>query len=207
MGKLFGFFKHKFSNFMFDVKFLFPGNGITVVFGPSGCGKSTFLHFLSGLKTTLIGSVYFNGVCLQDSNTYIQPNKRNFSFVFQNSCFLPNLDIYDNLFYGYKRTPFKSRYVDVLELVEVFKLRNIISKDFAHLSGGEKQRVYLARSILSNPDLLLLDEPVSALDKVFAMEVLSYLWYVNREYKIPIILVSHSMVELNFIADCYFELT
>jgi molybdate transport system ATP-binding protein len=207
MSKIFGSFKHSLGNFVFEVKFVFPGSGITVVYGPSGCGKSTFLRLIAGLEIALSGFIYFNGVCLQNSTVYVQSNKRNFSFVFQNSCFLPNLTIYANLFYGYRRCPFKSRYIDVLEVMEVFKLRNIINKNFIHLSGGEKQRIYLARSLLSNPDLLLLDEPVSALDKVFAMEVLTYLWFVNREYKIPIILVSHSMVELNFIADCYFELT
>lgn len=207
MSKIYGFFKHNFSNFTFSVKFMFPGNGITVIFGPSGSGKSTFLRFISGLETPLTGFIYFNGVCIQNSSMFIQSNKRNFSFVFQNGCYLPSLDIYGNLFYGYRRTPFKSRYIDVSEVIEVFKLRSIISKDFRHLSGGEKQRIYLARSLLSNPDLLLLDEPVSALDKVFAMEILTYLWFVNREYKVPIVLVSHSMIELNFIADCYFELT
>lgn len=206
MSNIYGFFKHTFKDFVFSIKFALPGYGITTVFGPSGCGKSTFLKFLTGILKADEGALFFNNVCVHSTDVFVKSSKRNFSLVLQNSLFFKNLNITDNLLFGYRRTPACCRYINVEEVVHVFKLKSILNKDIMFLSGGEKQRVAIARALLSNPDFLLLDEPVSALDRVSASEILSYLWYVSKRYKIPIVLVSHNLTELSLIADCYFEM-
>ena len=201
-----GYISLKRNNFFLNTVFNFPGNGITVLFGPSGSGKSTFLKFLAGIEYIKSGYLVFNDVCLQSKSFFIPAYMRNFGYVSQNPVFFPNLSFKNNIFYGFLRTNFKRCFIDVKEVFDVFNLRTLVRKNQIKLSGGEKQRVMLARAILLNPDYLLLDEPVSALDKVAAVELLSYLWFLNSKFSIPIILVSHNMLELNLVANCYFEI-
>lgn len=201
-----GFVFLKRCNFFLNVIFNFPGTGITIIYGPSGSGKSTFLKFLAGILNIKDGFFSFNGVCMQNYLFFINSYYRNFGYVAQEFIFFPNLSIIRNILFSYSRTKFKNRFIDVKEVFDVFNLYFILHKTYSKLSGGERQRIALARAILSNPDCLLLDEPVSALDKIAATEFLSYLWYLNLRYRIPIILISHNMIELNLVANCYFEI-
>lgn len=201
-----GEFFLKKNSFILNTLFNFPGTGITVVFGPSGVGKSTLLKFLLGLKFIKNAELFFKNVWLQKKSLFVLPSSRNFGYVSQNSILFPNLSVEDNLFYGYARTQLERRYIDVAEVFDVFCLKTLVKKKHFFLSGGERQRLVIARALFLNSECLLLDEPVSSLDRVVSSEILSYLRYINDKFKIPIVLVSHDIFDLNFLADCYFEL-
>ena len=170
---------------------------ITGVFGPSGSGKSSLLHCLAGLERPTHGFIKIGETTLYDSEQGIclPPHQRGIGFVFQNARLFPHLSVAGNLRYGKRSTGSKNgaRFPDIVNL---FELSPLLERRPSELSGGEKQRVALGRALLSNPKLLLLDEPLAALDRQMRAQILPYLTRLRSATGVPMLYVSHDISEL-----------
>lgn len=199
-----GNYRLKFDKFILDTEFIFDAGGVTAIIGSSASGKTTFLHCLAGLITPEHGELWLQGSCLQCStrSLFIKPQARDIGLVFQDTYLFPHLNVSANLQFGYKRT--KVHRVDFKEVITMLKLQPLLAKQVTTLSGGEKQRVAIARALLTSPKLLLLDEPITALDNNAKHEVLEYLQIINKVLALPILFVSHALVEIKQIATAYF---
>ena len=173
------------------------------IFGASGSGKSTLVSMLAGLQKPDSGEIMLNGDCLFSSTKGInlRPEQRRIAMVFQQHCLFPHLNVRNNLLYGYKRCPAQFRTIDFDTLVAVLKLDGLLDRGVTNLSGGEKQRVALGRAILANPRLLLMDEPLSALDDSLRFQIIPYLKSVSEQFGIPYLFISHSLVEMRLMTD------
>lgn len=173
------------------------------VFGGSGSGKSTLVNMLAGLLEPDIGEIFLDGDPLFSSSRGInlRPERRRIAMVFQQHCLFPHLNVRNNLLYGFKRCPAEHRSIDFDSLVSVLKLEGLLERGVANLSGGEKQRVALGRAILANPRLLLMDEPLSALDDSLRFQIIPYLKSVSGQFGIPYLFISHSLVEMRLMTD------
>ena len=190
-----------FDDFELSINKTISMSGITGIFGHSGSGKSTFLRCISGLEKRTSGEIILNGTVLYNSkNGYsVKPEKRKIGLIFQDARLFPHLNVVDNLKYSYKRCSNNTLNVeDILRLTQLEKLKY---KKVSQLSGGEKQRTAIARAILAEPTLLLLDEPLSALDNKSKSLMITLLLNVQRQLNIPMLYVSHSISELQQIAD------
>ena len=192
-------FKVDYPGFNLDIDLQLPASGITVVFGPSGSGKTTLLRCLAGLEKS--GKMEIAGQVLQDENTFIPVNLRAIGMVFQESRLFPHLKVRDNLLYGYKRTPMNARRLHLEDIGRVLSLEKLFKRSIDKLSGGEKQRVALGRALLTSPKLLLMDEPLAALDAQRKTEIIPFIRKVEKELSIPIIYVTHSMSEVLQLVD------
>lgn len=180
-----------------------PATGVTAIFGPSGCGKSTLLRSIAGLNH--MGTVQFGDQIWSDQRTFVPPERRPLAMVFQDAGLLSHLTVQGNLDYGLKRaarrglTPMNAQQChDVLALLDVLPL---LKRSVQALSGGERQRVALARALIINPSLLMLDEPLSALDTRRKQEVLPYLRRIREVYQGCLLYVSHALDEVIALAD------
>ena len=177
-------------------------NAITAVFGPSGCGKTTLLRAIAGL-TPSRGLLTFNGVVWQDDIVNVPCHQRRIGFVFQDDRLFPHLNVEQNLRYGLERA--RANGVDIrLTLSDVakhFDLHALLGRRPTTLSGGESRRVNIARAILGQPQLLLLDEPLTGLDNNRKADVLPYLAKITRELQIPTLYVSHINDEIAQFCD------
>ena len=197
-------YKKQLNNFLLDVHFSMPKKGITVLFGPSGSGKTSVLNLIAGLdnaKENLIQANFIlNNKPIDDLGQKIslKPWKRNIAYVFQDHRLFPHLNTQDNILFGYKR---RKSSLDPQVLIEVFKLKGLLELYPSQLSGGQKQRVAMVRAILSQPELLILDEPLSALDYQSRQNLLPYIEHIHKELDIPIIYVSHDIKEVLRLAD------
>jgi molybdate transport system ATP-binding protein len=173
------------------------------MFGASGSGKSTMVNLLAGLLKPDRGEIVLDGVTLFNSAQKIdlRPEERRIAMVFQQHCLFPHLNVEKNLLYGMKRCPAQFRSIDFGTLVQVLRLGDLLGRSVANLSGGEKQRVALGRSLMANPRLLLMDEPLSALDDDLRFQVIPYLKSVSEEFRIPYLFISHSLVEMRLMTD------
>ena len=178
------------SRFALELAFE-AGAGITALVGPSGCGKTTTLKLIAGLLCPNSGRIKLGERLLFDSASRINlpPEQRAIGLVFQDYQLFPHLSVEQNLRYGLARNP-KSR-IDLAHLVEILELGPLLCTWPHSLSGGEKQRTALGRAILRTPQLLLLDEPLSALDPDLREAISGYLQRVIAEYHIPTLLVTH----------------
>ncbi len=192
-------FKVDYPGFKLDIDLQLPASGITVVFGPSGSGKTTLLRCLAGLEKS--GKMELAGQVLQDENISIPVNLRAIGMVFQESRLFPHLKVRENLLYGYKRTPLNSRRLHLEDIGRVLSLEKLQERSIDKLSGGEKQRVALGRALLTSPKLLLMDEPLAALDAQRKTEIIPFIRKVEKELSIPIIYVTHSMSEVLQLVD------
>ncbi len=192
-------FKVDFPGFSLDVDLNLPASGVTVVFGPSGSGKTTLLRCLAGLEKS--GYMEMAGQVWQDENIFIPVNKRAIGMVFQESRLFPHLKVRENLLYGYKRTPVDLRKLQLDEVVRVLEIEELLGRSIDKLSGGEKQRVALGRALLTSPKLLLMDEPLAALDAQRKGEIILFIRKIEKELQIPIIYVTHSMTEVLQLVD------
>ena len=186
------------GDFALDVDQSIPLDGVTGLFGPSGSGKSTLLRVISGLETGASGFVSFTGRDWQDTDKKIfEPaHARRIGYVFQDARLFEHLTIQDNLKYADSRNRQTGGGVSFDDVVSVFDLTLLLQRMPGKLSGGETQRVAIARSMLSRPALLLLDEPLAGLDNVRKQAILPYLDSLYAEFNVPMIYVSHSTQEI-----------
>ena len=191
------------GTFDLDCRFTVNGSRRLGVFGRSGSGKSTLMGIVAGLVRPDAGTVSLDGEALFDSARRIDlpPEQRRIAVVFQQPHLFPHLDVRGNLLYGFRRSPADRRTVDFDTLVAVLGLERLLRQAPATLSGGEKQRVAIGRAVLANPRLLLLDEPLSALDDDLKFQIIPYLRAVSERFAIPCLFVSHSLVEMRLMAE------
>lgn len=179
------------------------GPGITAVFGPSGAGKSTLLGAIAGSVAPSDGHITLSDRTLysKSARVNLSPERRRVGFVYQDTALFPHMTVEKNIAYGHRLTPASRRRLEPGELCELLGISQLSQRRPAELSGGEKQRVALARTLATSPELLLLDEPMSALDIRLRGIVLGYLKMVHQELSMPMIYVSHSISEVMAIAD------
>lgn len=187
------------GEFRLEVALQLPAHGTSVVFGPSGCGKTTLLRAIAGLEPDASGTLKIAGEVWQDARTRLPAHRRPVGVVFQQTALLPHLSVEDNLRYGWKRAKAPAALLDAW--IERLALAPLLGRRPATLSGGERQRVALARALVTAPQLLLLDEPLSALDAPRRAEILPFLEAVRREAGIPILHVTHAIEEVARLAD------
>lgn len=173
------------------------------VFGPSGSGKSTLVSCLAGLTTPDSGQITLDGVTLFDSAARIDcpSHQRRIALVFQQHGLFPHLTVRKNLLYGYQRCPAGERRIALEEVAEVLEIGELLDQRPETLSGGQSQRVALGRAILASPRLLLMDEPLSALDDDLRFRIIPYLRLVSERFGIPFVFISHSLVEMRLMAE------
>lgn len=173
------------------------------IFGVSGSGKSTLVGMLAGLITPDSGTITLDGETLFSSSSRINlpPERRRIAMVFQQHCLFPHLNVRKNLLYGYQRCPARYRLIGMDALVGVLQLDGLLDRNVTNLSGGEKQRVALGRAVLANPRLLIMDEPLSALDDTLRFQIIPYLRSVSEQFHIPYLFISHSLLEMRLMAD------
>lgn len=190
-----------FEQFKLSIKQALSLQGITGIFGHSGSGKSTLLRAIAGLEKTINGSIQLNDTWLLDSsnNSFIKAEHRSIGLVFQDSRLFPHLNVLENLKFAVKRC--KNSRLNFNEIIKLTELDSLLHKRINELSGGQKQRVALARAILAEPKLLLLDEPLSALDRQAKASLLKLILKIQRELQLPILYVSHSLDELQQVCD------
>lgn len=178
------------------------GSGTTAVFGPSGAGKSTLLGVFAGTVKPSAAHISLNGRTLFSSRDGIDlpPERRRVGFVYQDAALFPHMTAERNILYGYRLTPESRRRLEPADLAGLLDITHLLHRRPGELSGGERQRVALARTLATSPELLLLDEPMSALDLRLRGIVLGYLKTVHRELKMPMVYVSHSISEVIAIA-------
>ena len=198
-------FAGRIGGFDLNVDFQAPLSGVTALFGASGCGKTTILRCIAGLHR-MPGRLSVGGRAWQDdvAGTFRPAHKRRVGYVFQEPSLFPHLTVRGNLTYGAKRAPRDGNGmppVDFDQVVDLLGIRGLLDRAPVKLSGGERQRVAVGRALLSEPRLLLMDEPLSALDRSTKEEILSYFEALHQELKIPILYVSHDIAEVTRLAD------
>jgi molybdate transport system ATP-binding protein len=194
--------RKSFGAFNLQADFTVTGDQVGI-FGQSGSGKSTLVGLLAGLSRPEEGEITLNGECLYSSSRGINlpPQRRRVAIVFQQSCLFPHLNVESNLLYGFRRTAPEHRTIDFAALVSVLKLDGLLQRGVNNLSGGEKQRVALGRAILANPRLLLMDEPLSALDDSLKFQIIQYLKSASEQFKIPYLFITHSLLEIRLMTE------
>jgi molybdate transport system ATP-binding protein len=194
-------------DFRFDLTL--PGKGITAITGPSGSGKTTFLRCLSGL-TRALGFVSVNGTVWQSEKFFLPTYRRPLGYVFQEGALFPHLTVKQNLNYGQKRATRRlgktARTLDLDHLIDILGIGHLMDRKPETLSGGERQRTALARALASSPEILFLDEPLSALDQERKEEIMPYLKNL-RTLELPILYVSHSHDEIEILAGTVVRMT
>ncbi len=186
--------KLKRKNFTIEIKEVFK-SGITGVYGPSGSGKSSLLSLVAGLEKPDEGRIKVGGKTLFCQHTQINTpiNKRNIAYVFQEGRLFPHMTVEQNLRYGERKGGNQLGFTEVVEMLEISHLLKSMP---SAISGGERQRTALGRSLLSSPDLLLLDEPFSALDINIREQIIPFILKIQQSINIPILVVSHEMTDL-----------
>lgn len=202
MSDIRGCFSTNLGDFSLSMDFTFPGRGITALFGRSGSGKSTLLRCFAGLEECngflqVLGDIWHDN----ETGRYTPTHKRPIGYVFQHANLFPHLSVRENLLYGWKRIKPQQRVINYNDVVEWLGLDPLIGRSTAKLSGGERQRVAIGRALLTSPQLLLMDEPLAALDAISKEEILPYLEQLHRHLAIPVIYVSHSLKEIVRLAD------
>lgn len=174
---------------------------VSAILGPSGSGKSTLLALIAGLLKPARGSIHLDGECLLDtaSKHWRAPHQRHIGLVFQDRQLLPHLKVRDNLLYGYRQLKPGERRVELPDVVALLELGELLERKPRQLSGGEQQRVAIGRALLYAPKLLLLDEPLAALDERLKLQILSYLKRIHSEFNIPMVYVTHAPSEADFL--------
>jgi len=193
---------HKQGDFVLDVSFE-AGRGVTALFGPSGSGKTSLVQMISGLTRPDDARISFDGNTWNDTDRriFVPPHRRRIGYVFQEGRLFPHLTARQNLLYGRFFAPRGGIRISEEEVVELLGIGKLLDQRPVTLSGGEKQRVAIGRALLSAPRLILMDEPLSALDRSRRQEILPYIERIRDEVKIPIIYVSHALDEVARLAN------
>ena len=202
-GALRARFALNYGDFALDIDLALPTRGVTALFGPSGSGKSTLLRCVAGLARAPGGYLEINGEVWQDAarGFFLPTHQRSLGYVFQEASLFPHLTVEGNLAYGRKRAPAGARRVDQTHILELLGIGQLLRRRPERLSGGERQRVAIARALFAHPKILLLDEPLSALDHARKQEILPYLERLHDELEIPMLYVSHAPDEVARLAD------
>jgi len=192
----------KRKNFNLDVT-LQAGSGVTVLFGRSGAGKSTIVSMLAGLLTPDAGTIRIQNKTVFESaqGLNLSPQQRTVGYVFQDPRLFPHLTVAKNLSYGLNRLPLAKRSDTFAHVVDLLGLEALLGRRPHSLSGGEKQRTAIGRALLSNPSLLLMDEPLANLDGPRKEEILPYIEQLSSAFAIPVVYVSHAVEEVVRLAD------
>ncbi|MBA0882656.1 ABC transporter ATP-binding protein [Flavobacterium undicola] len=185
---------------LLNLDFEIKENEFVTLYGSSGSGKTTTLRILSGLSEADKGIITINNETWLDTDKKIQlpPQKRKIAYVFQDYALFPNMSVRENLSYALEKGQDKTIIEELLTLMELEQLQH---QKPAQLSGGQKQRVALARALVRQPDILLLDEPLSAVDHEMRVKLQDYIIQVHRKYKLTTILVSHDIAEIYKMSD------
>ncbi len=186
-------FRHAFAGLTLDVAFDAPA-GVTALFGPSGCGKSTTVHAIAGLMRPDRGRITLDGRVLFDDRTNLSPQARRIGCVFQDARLFPHMTVQANLRYPSRWRSGAGR--DFARIVEMLALGPLLARRPATLSGGERQRVAIGRALLSDPALLVMDEPLASLDDNRKAEIMPWLERLRDEIRLPILYVSHAVPEV-----------
>jgi molybdate transport system ATP-binding protein len=193
----------RLGDFTIDAEFSCATDGIVALFGRSGAGKTSLIDMLAGLSRPDSGRIEIAGVPLFDSHRGLDlpPERRRIGYVFQEGRLFPHMTVRSNLSYGLRRAPTHERRIQFDQIVELLGLEALLGRRPHDLSGGEKQRIALGRALLANPRLLLMDEPLAALDQPRKDEILPFIERLRDELTIPIVYVSHAMPEIVRLAD------
>lgn len=199
-------YQARLNDFQLAVNIGIPASGITVIFGESGSGKSSLLNLVAGFdNATEIETAQFalNNTVYDDHKNKIRlkPWQRNIAYVFQDNRLFPHMTVEQNILFGFSRRHRKSSALNKNELINTFKIAELLNHYPAQLSGGQKQRVSMVRALLSSPDLLIMDEPLAALDYTSRQELLPYIEAIHNELTIPVLYVSHDIKEVLRLAD------
>ncbi len=203
-GRIEAAFRGALGRFALDAAFEVPARGVTALFGASGCGKTTVLRCMAGLQRLDPGLCVVDGEVWQDEASFRPAHQRPIGYVFQEASLFPHLSVRRNLLYG---TPAQGRSrrsggdVPLDEVIDLLGLEKLLDRSPGHLSGGERQRVAIGRALLSQPKLLLMDEPLSALDRLTKDEILPFLERLHERLSLPVLYVSHDMAEIERLAD------
>jgi len=190
-----------FPGFSLEVAQEFAGDGITAVFGPSGCGKSTLLRSIAGFEPGAAGRVRFGDEVWMDARRSLAPHRRGVGYVFQDARLFPHLSVRGNLDFSARRAggvPARYGFDDVAEVLD---LAPLFARRVTQLSGGERQRVAIGRTLLARPRLLLMDEPLAALDTRRKGEILPYIARLRTAFRLPVLYVTHALEEVTQLCD------
>jgi len=189
--------------FNLDVDLALPGRGVTALFGHSGSGKTTLLRVLAGLERVAGARVALGNEVWQDDarKVFVPTHQRGIGYVFQEASLFPHLSVRANLEFGRKRLRPAERRFDLMAVAELLGIERLLDASPATLSGGERQRAAIARTLLASPRLLLMDEPLAALDMRRKLEILPYLERLHDELALPVVYVSHAADEVARLAD------
>ena len=174
-----------------DISLNIEDGEIVSILGPSGCGKTTLLNLILGIVDSDGGQIIYNG----EDITKVPMEKRGFNIVFQDYALFPNLNVYQNITYGLRNNPEISSKEEVEDLIDLLGLEEHLNKRIGQLSGGQKQRVALARTMVMKPKILLLDEPLSALDGVIKESIKDRIKTIASQYNLTTIIVTHDPEE------------
>jgi len=194
--------EQRLGGFHLDVKFVAEAP-IVGLFGRSGAGKTSVINAIAGITKPRRGSIRVNDTLLFDAARGIDvaPEKRRIGYVFQDPLLFPHRDVESNLLYGQRLRPPADLFIEPARVIELLGLRTLLRRRTQTLSGGEKQRVAIGRALLAQPRILLMDEPLAALDVPRKTEILNYIERLRDELRIPIVYVSHSVPEIARLAD------
>ena len=192
-----------FGEFDLQIDHRMPIEGIVGLFGPSGCGKSTLLRIISGLERKSRGKIRFGNEVWQDTarGVFVPPHRRGVGYVFQDVRLFPHLTVAGNLRYAAKRSRRVDSAIDIEGVVAALDLASLMTRRPSSLSGGERQRVAIGRTLLTRPRLLLMDEPLAALDVRRKAEILPYIERLPQTFRVPVIYVTHSIDEVTRLAE------
>ncbi len=193
-------FQLNWPGFTLDVDLELPGHGVTALFGHSGSGKTTLLRCIAGLERAAHGRLQVDGEVWQDAQRWLPVHQRPIGYVFQEASLFAHLTVMGNLSYGMKRSA-QAQQARLDQAIELLGISHLLTRKPDHLSGGERQRVGIARALAVCPRLLLMDEPLAALDLKRKQEILPYLERLHDELDIPLLYVSHSPDEVARLAD------
>ncbi|MEN3931236.1 ATP-binding cassette domain-containing protein [Microvirga sp. W0021] len=200
-------FRHKIGEFTLDASFE-VSSGFTVLTGMSGSGKTTTLNIISGLITPEYGKIAISDHIVFDSERRINQlsHKRNIGYVFQENRLFPHLSVARNLTYGrwFRRPSSKERTLQ--EVTELLDISHLLKRKPDTLSGGEKQRVAIGRALLSAPQLLLMDEPLSAIDQKRRQEIIPFIEAIYKETGIPVLYTTHNIAEVAHLMTDHIQL-
>lgn len=191
-------FEYRRNDFQLQVK-LELDRQILGIMGPSGAGKTTLLHNIAGLLQPAQGSIRFNGAVLSDaaSRTFIPMHQRRIALILQNALLFPHMNVRQNLLYSPQAKNLSGSRFALDEIIDILEIRPLLQRKAHQLSGGEAQRVSIGRALMSSPNLLLLDEPLSGLNAQLKLQIISFLKQIHQQYRLPMLYVSHHVEELS----------